>query len=141
MEYRRTRFGWTIRLDPGEEIVASLTEFGAAENVRAAAVTGIGSVRDVELGYFVRESHDYVRRPFGGADYELGALTGNFSELDGRSFLHAHVVIAGPDLAAHTGHLLRATVAVTCELHVVSDPDPQRRRRRDDMGFHPLELR
>jgi uncharacterized protein len=141
VEHRRTRFGWTVRLDPGEEIVAALAEFAGREHVRAGEVTGIGSVSEAELGYFVRSTGQYVRRRFAGGDSEIGSLTGNFSELDGRPFLHAHVVIAGPDWAAHAGHLLSAIIAVTGEFQIVSDPDPQRRRKDPERGFHPLELR
>ena len=142
MEQRRTRYGWTVRLDPGEELVTALTEFASRENVRAGALSGLGSVRDAELGYFVRARGAYERRAFGGdADYEILALTGNFSEREGRAFLHAHMVIAGPDYVAHGGHLFRGVIAVTCEAHIVTDPDVQRRRRREDLAFDALELR
>ena len=49
-------------------------------------------------------------------------------------------MIAGPDFVAHTGHLFRGVVSVTCELHVVTDPEVQRRVARGDLGFNPLEL-
>jgi len=141
MEHRRTRFGWTVRLDPGEEIVQALNEFAARENVRAGLVSGLGSVSEAELGYFVRATKGYERRVFTGSDFEILSLTGNVSEFDGRPFLHAHVVLAGSDFAAHGGHLFRGVVALTCEAQIVTDPDAQRRRRREDLGFNPLELR
>ena len=45
-----------------------------------------------ELGFFVPGSGTYVRRVF-DREYEIGALTGNFSELEGRPFPHCHVVL------------------------------------------------
>jgi len=139
MQSRRTRYGWTLRLEPGEDVVGTLHAFAAREGVRAGLISGIGSIGETELGFFVRGTRDYTRRVFEG-DHEIGSLTGDFSELDGRPHAHCHVVIAGPDFVAHTGHLLRGAVTMTCEIQVVTDPETQRRVRRDDLGFHPLEL-
>ncbi len=139
MQARRTRYGWTLRLDPGEDVVESLAAFAAAEGVRAGLISGIGAVGDTELGFFVRETGRYERRRFEG-EHEIGVLTGNFSELDGRPFPHCHVVIAGPDFVARAGHLFAGRVSVTCEIQVVTDPEAQRRVARPDLGFNPLEL-
>jgi MFS family permease len=88
---------------------------------------------------FVRESREYLTRRFEG-DFEIGALTGNFSELDGKPYLHCHAVIGARDFAAFTGHLTRGIVSVTCEIQVITDSGVLRRARRDDLGFHPLSL-
>ena len=139
MESQRTRYGYALKIDSGEEIIETLASFAAAEGVRAGVLSGLGAVKDVELGFFARDTRTYVRRTFTG-EYEIGALTGNFSELEGRPFPHCHILIAGPDFVAHTGHLFRGVVTVTCEVQVVSDPGVLRRVRRTDLGFNPLEL-
>ena len=138
MEFQRTRYGYALRLDPGEEIVASLASFAAAEGVRAGLLSGLGAVGETELGFFVSGSGEYIRRTFAG-EHEIGALTGNFSELDGRPFPHCHIVIAGRDFVAHTGHLFRGVVSVTCEIQVVTDPGALR-RVHGEAGFNPLSL-
>ena len=139
MQSRRTRYGWTLRLDRGEDIIETLAAFAAREGVRAGSISGLGAVGEAELGFLVRETGEYVRRVFTG-DHEIGALSGNFSELDGRPFAHCHAVIAGPDFVAHTGHLFRGSVTVTCEIQIVTDPEVQRRARTPELGFNPLEL-
>jgi uncharacterized protein len=138
MEHQRTRYGYALRLDPGEEIVTSLAAFAQTEGVRAGMISGIGAVGEVELGFFVRSSGTYVRRTFEG-EHEIGSLTGNFSELDGRPFPHCHILIAREDFVGWTGHLFRGTVTVTCEIQVVTDPGTLR-RVRGSAGFNPLEL-
>jgi len=138
MKCQPTRYGWVVRLDPGEEIVESLLAFARDKGVRAGLISGLGSVGETELGFFVRATHEYIRRRFEG-EHEIGMLTGNFSELDGEPFPHCHIVIAGPDFVAHTGHLFRGVVTVTCEIQVVIDPDIVRRASRPDLGFNPLE--
>ncbi len=139
MQSRRTRYGYALRIDRGEEIVATLKAFAAEHGVRAGMISGLGACGEIDLGFFVRATGEYVTRTFTG-EHEIGVLTGNFSELDGEPFPHCHAVIAGEDFAAHTGHLFRGVVTVTCEVQVVTDPDVLRRVRRPDLGFNPLEL-
>lgn len=139
MQTRPTRWGHAIRLDPGEEIVASLRRFALATGVRSGGISGIGAAGDLELGYFVRATGEYVRRAFPG-EYEIGSLTGNFSDLEGEPFPHCHVVLGGDDFVAWTGHLFRGVVTVTCEIQVVTEPKAVRRVRRPDLRFNPIDL-
>jgi uncharacterized protein len=138
MKWQRTRYGWVVRIDPGEEIVGALQAFARDRGVRAGLISGIGAVGEAELGFFVRGTREYIRRRFEG-EHEIGVLTGNFSELDGEPLPHCHVVIAGEDFVAYTGHLFRGIVTVTCEVQVVTDPDPLRRVRQPALGFNPIE--
>lgn len=139
MQSQRTRYGHAVRIEAGEEIVGALTEFARREGVRAAMISGLGALGECELGVFLPARREYVRQVFTG-DLEIGVLTGNVSELDGAPFAHCHVVIAGEDLVARTGHLFRGIVTVTCEVQVVTDPGVFRRLRRPELGFNPLEL-
>lgn len=138
MDAKRTASGWVLRLDPGEEIGRTLTEWAVRENVRAGSISGIGAVGDVELGYFERERRDYVRRTFPG-DHEILALTGNFSERDGQPFPHLHLVLSGPDFVAHGGHLFRGVITITCEIQVIANGDVVRRRAHDALGVAILD--
>lgn len=139
MQVQRTRYGYAVRIESGEEIVAALTDFARREGVKAGMISGLGAVGECELGVFLPASGRYVRQVFRG-DLEIGTLTGNLSELDGEPFPHCHAVVAGEDLVAHTGHLFRGVVTVTCEVQVVTDPGVFRRVRRPELGFNPLEL-
>jgi len=139
MESQSTRYGYAIKLDRGEEVIASLTAFAAERGVRAGLISGLGAMGEVELGFFVPSTGAYIRRSFPG-EYEIGSLTGNFSELGGSPFPHCHVVIGGQDFAAFTGHLFRGVVTVTCEIQVISDPGVFRRIEQAGLGFKPLKL-
>jgi predicted DNA-binding protein with PD1-like motif len=139
MQSQRTSYGWALKIEPGEEIVAALRSFAERHRVRAGLIHGLGAVGETELGFFVPATRRYVREVFRG-DHEIGSLTGNFSELEGHPFPHCHVVIAGDDFVAHTGHLFRGVVTVTCEVQIVTDPGVLRRVTRSDLGFNPLEL-
>jgi uncharacterized protein len=139
MQVQATRYGFAVKIEPGEEIIGSLAAFARERNVRAGMISGIGAVGECELGFFIRPTRQYARRVFTG-EHEIGALTGNFSELDGEPFPHCHVLIAGEDLVAFAGHLFRGAASLTCEVQVVTDPGVFRRLRRPDLGFNPLEL-
>jgi predicted DNA-binding protein with PD1-like motif len=138
VEFQRTRYGYALKLDTEEEIIGSLAAFAEAEGVRAGAISGLGAVGEAELGFFVRGSGTYVRRIFHG-EHEIGSLTGNLSDFEGKPFAHCHILIAGHDFVAWTGHLFRGVVTVTCEIQVVTDPGILR-RVRGLAGFNPLEL-
>lgn len=139
MQQQKTSYGWAVRIDRGEDIWESLRAFGERAGVRAGLISGLGAVGECELGFFDREDGSYVRRTFIG-EHEIGILTGNFSELEGRPFPHCHIIIAGRDFVAHTGHLFRGIVTVTCEVQVVTGPGTLLRASRPDLGFNPLEL-
>ena len=140
MQTQRMRWGWTLRLDRGEEIVECLRGLAVREGIRAGIVSGIGAVGETDIGFFDPATLAYETRRFEG-DHEIGALTGNISELDGLPFPHCHIVIAGRDMVAHTGHLFRGVVTVTCEVQVVTDPGVLLRAARPDLGFNPLDPR
>lgn len=140
MQSQRTQHGWVLKIEPGEEIVGTLQAFASAHGIRAGLISGLGAVDEAELGFFVPGTREYVRKVFRG-DHEIGSLTGNFSQLEGRSFPHCHVVLGGRDFTAHTGHLFRGVVSVTCEVWIVTDPGVMERVRRPELGFNPLELR
>ena len=139
MQSQRTAWGWAVVIEPGEEIIATLRAWLERERIRAGVISGIGAVGDPELGFFIRTTKTYVRRAFPG-EWEIGALTGNVSELEGAPFPHCHVVLGSPEFEAFTGHLFSGTVTVTCEMMILTDPGVLTRRTRKDLGFNPLEL-
>lgn len=138
MKAQAVRYGYIVRVDPGEEIVATLTAFARARGLKSGLVSGLGAVNLAELGFFVRATKTYVRHTFEG-EFEILAMTGNLSELDGEPFLHAHLLLSADDFQAFGGHLFRGVVSVTCEAQLVTDPLTMRRVRRADLGFNPIE--
>jgi predicted DNA-binding protein with PD1-like motif len=139
VESQTTRYGFALKIETGEEIIASLVGFAEAQGVRAGLISGLGAVGDPELGYFARSTKVYERRVFRG-EYEIGSLTGNYSELEGRPYPHCHIVLGAADFSAYTGHLFSGVVTVFCEVQIVTDPGIMRRVKRGDLGVNPLQL-
>lgn len=116
MEYRKFSQGYVLRLDPGEEIVASLTRLVEQEQVQLGSVTAIGAANDVTIGIFRTQEKQYHARRYQG-DYEISALVGNVTRKEGEPYLHLHITIGNPVTGeVHAGHLTSATISATLEL-------------------------
>jgi predicted DNA-binding protein with PD1-like motif len=117
MEHRPTKPGTRllVRLDRGEEVLASLAALCSEQGIACASLTGIGAVRDAELGYYDLESFTYATRSVPEV-CELVSLVGNVALVDGAPFVHAHATLGDRELRLVGGHLVRATVAVTAEI-------------------------
>ena len=116
MEYRKLSQGYVLRLDPGEEIVASLTRLVEQEQVQLGSVTAIGAANDVTIGIFSTQEKQYHARRYQG-DYEISALVGNVTRKEGEPYLHLHITIGNPVTGeVHAGHLTSATISATLEL-------------------------
>ena len=116
MEYRKFSQSYVLRLDPGEEIVASLTRLVEQEQVQLGNVTAIGAANDVTIGIFSTQEKQYHARRYQG-DYEISALVGNVTRKEGEPYLHLHITIGNPVTGeVHAGHLTSATISATLEL-------------------------
>lgn len=131
MKHKKAGSTYIIRLDRGEKVIETLTRFCEKRKVRFAHFQGIGTCRRAELGFFQMEKGRYKFKKLPG-DYEITSLTGNVSPLDGKPFIHAHIVISGSDFLARGGHLKEAEVLATCE--IVLCPLPAALVRKPDPG-------
>ena len=129
-----------LRLDPGEEIVASLTRLVEQEQVQLGSVTAIGAANDVTIGIFSTQEKQYHARRYQG-DYEISALVGNVSRNGGEPYLHLHITIGNPVTGeVHAGHLTSAVISATLELFLqVWDGDVDR-RFSDTVGLNLFEF-
>tara|TARA_B110001454_G_scaffold209488_1_gene223029 strand:- start:1882 stop:2394 length:513 start_codon:yes stop_codon:yes gene_type:complete len=117
MEHTRSGSDIFLRLDPGDELHASIQAVCQSEGVSGAAITsGIGRVRDTDIGYLGDDGiYQRVVLPEGN---ELLSMQGNVSVLDGEPFTHIHIVLSDDDHDVHGGHLFSSIVHVTAEIHI-----------------------
>lgn len=117
MDWRREDSDFVIRLDRGEEVMASLTRFVREQNLRSGSILGIGAVEETVLGYYDARSGEYLRKAFPG-EAELVVFAGNITLVDGAPFIHAHAVISDADFQARSGHFFSGVIAVTGEFQL-----------------------
>jgi predicted DNA-binding protein with PD1-like motif len=140
MKYHHFGSGrYVLRLDPGEDVVASLATFADERNVHAAWVSGIGSLDSVVLGFLDPKEKVYIKRTF-DERMEIGSLTANVGVADGKPFVHAHAVVSPRELLAYAGHLHEGRVGVVVELFVTSMQGALARAVDPATGFARLVL-
>ncbi len=139
MRYGQAGSLYQLRLEPGEEVVATVTEFVRARRVGSGTITGLGAADRVELGWFDRRKQEYVRRLF-PAECEIASLTGNIAWHGDEPVCHLHAVVAAQGLAARAGHLFRARVTVTCEVGIVAGAGRLERSGDPATGLKLLDL-
>jgi predicted DNA-binding protein with PD1-like motif len=117
MEHTRSGSDVFLRLDPGDELHASIQAVCRSEGISGAAVTsGIGRVRNTDIGY-LGDDGIYHRIVLEEAA-ELLSMQGNVALLEGVPFTHLHIVLSDNQHDVHGGHLFSATVHVTGEIHL-----------------------
>ena len=119
MKYHHFGSGrYVLRLDPGEEVVASVVAFAQERGIHAGWVTGLGSLDHAVLGFLDPKEKVYLRRTF-DERLEIGSLTGNIGLAGTKPFVHLHAVVSPRELLAYAGHLHEGRVGVVAEIFVV----------------------
>ena len=135
------RFGETliVRLDPGDEICASMLALARREGIALAEVSGIGATDDLDVGVFDVSKKDYDVVHFDGSR-EITSLVGTLTTKDGQPYQHLHITAAGPGGVVVGGHLRRAVVNITAEIVVRAIPGRVERRLSPDFGINKMEF-
>ena len=116
------------RIDDGEDLFEAISAAMDAHGAKSAIIlTGIGMLKDFELGYF--KGSEYANEFF-PKPRELVSLHGSATASD-RKVIHLHAALAGEDHKVFGGHLQRASVCVVCELSMLKIDGFQMSREPD----------
>ena len=126
MDYRRFGDDVALRLDPGEEICASLLALAEKEDIRLASFTGLGEKK-------------YYSTDFTGT-FEIVALVGNLTRQEGKPYLHAHISVGDRSCRVVGGHLNRAVISATAEIFVHLLPGEAGRTFSADRGINTMDF-
>lgn len=138
MEYRKFDQKYYVRLDKGDEIIASLTQLCEAENIRTAQIQGIGGCGSAKVGVFDPERKVYRQREL-CCLLEMVSLDGNVTFYEGKPYIHAHASFAyhgeekKPEILS--GHLLEATVCLTGEIVITPADGNIGRKVIEELGI------
>ena len=123
MHAEKTPFGFILLLDPGDELIRSLTALARQEDLDGATVSGAGRVREVELGYYDPVTGRHVRRTF-HEHLELCSITGSVPLMDGEPFPQLHGVFARSDFSIIGGQIFEAVCSESVEIGVYTMVTP-----------------
>lgn len=115
MRYQRFDSRLQLRLEPGDEVVASLLALLSAERIGYAAITGLGALSSVRLAYWESTTQEYETHDI-DEQVELVGLVGNAAVRDGEPALHLHASVGRRDLSLVGGHVLHAVAHPNVEL-------------------------
>ena len=104
-----------LRLDRGEDVLASITGVVREHDLPHCVVQGIGAIESIEIGAYELDRRVYRRHHLDGG-WEVLSLSGNVGWADGQPMPHLHVVLGDLDGHLRGGHLFAGTVHVTLEL-------------------------
>ncbi len=117
MEYRRFEDAYVIRLDRGDEIIASITEFCKKEQVRLGTLEGLGAADHAVIGLYNVGERQYHKTELNGP-MEITSLIGNITTKDGEVYLHLHINLCDEAMAVRGGHLNECRISATSEIIV-----------------------
>ena len=134
-----------IRLHEGEDFFPTLLEALARVDLRSGIIlTGLGMLKDFELGWFDHSTMGYQKQTF-ATPHELVALSGTVAEADIEGEMsvvpHVHAALAGPDLSLVGGPLWKGTVTVLNEISIQRSGPSMLRRHNPATGLMELDLR
>jgi len=125
---------WMIRLEKGEECIASLTHFCKTFSLHTGHINGIGAVREAEIGWFDPTKKQYSTRTL-HENMEIVTLTGNLTMKEKEPFLHLHATFSKENLEVIGGHLFRAVISVTAEFFLQTFPVMLTRNKEEETGL------
>ena len=134
--------GFFLVFERGEDFMPTLVRFCEENEVHWGQFQAIGTVEEVEIGYYDLPSREYVFRAEEGP-FEVASMDGNISETDGeQSVVHAHAVLSRCDetLECIGGHLQSARIAFTLELCLWQVTQPLTRSLDEETGLNLLSV-
>lgn len=137
MRYKFDGYNWLVRLEKGEQLIASLTELVKKENIQAAWISGLGAAQQAELGFYKLDDKEYSWKAFDQL-LEITGLQGNISWMDGEPKLHIHGNFSDENMQTFGGHVKELTVGGTCELLLHRIYVSKLSRKHDDAVGLPL---
>ena len=124
-----------VRLDPGDEIVASLAEVAKQEKIELAMVQGLGAVKRVVMGVYNVTSQEYKANTMEGV-FEMLSLTGTIDTMNSTPYSHFHISIGDGQGHAYGGHLNEAVISATAEIVVTKLPGKVDRVKSEETGLN-----
>ena len=132
-----------VRLHEGEDFFPTLIEALHRVDLKYGVIlTGVGMLKDFEVGWFDHDTKGYVKREF-TTPHELVAMSGTIAlshDEQANVMPHVHVAMAGPDLSLVGGHLWKATVTILNEISIKRVGKEMVRRHNPSTGLMELAL-
>lgn len=139
MNFRKTEFGFLLKLELGEKIKDSIETFAKKEGIESAAFFGIGAAKNADLGFYLLKTKEYQNKTIKD-EFEVASCSGNLSIFQSKPSAHIHIVLSDNKFQTTGGHLNEATVTGTLEVMMFPDKKFLERKFDSSTGLNLLNL-
>lgn len=116
------------RLEKGDDLLNELTKIVTKKDISTGMIKVIGAVQNAKVGYYNQDSFEYEYQEF-NREMEIVSCIGNISILEGKPFIHAHIVLADEDGSCYGGHLAEGTKVFASEFYIQTLKGDQLKRK------------
>ena len=134
MEVKQSGQIFLVYIQKDEPVMETLTSICKNNEINNGQISGIGAVKEIEIGAYDLDSKTYLRKQY-TENHELISFQGNITLKDGTPFIHAHITIGNHDLNTRGGHLFEMKVAVVGEFIIRKIDSNAYREFNDDIGL------
>ncbi len=138
-KYRQIENKYIVSIDNHTEIADALLSFCSETGIKSGSISGIGAIDSMTLRFFNPATKKYVDRQF-NEQMEIASLLGNVSTLDGKTYLHLHIVAGRSDYSTLGGHLLSARLSGAGEFFVEDFGVDAERAYSEEIGLNIYKL-
>ncbi len=139
MNSRRAGNIHVLQFVTGEDIVPTLLDYLAREQVRAGFFIGLGALSYVQLGWYELPAKTYHYDDV-NEDVEVASLVGNVAMRDGKPAIHAHIVVSRKDKSTAGGHLQAARAGAVLEVTLTAFDMDVQRAHDERTGLSQMQL-
>jgi predicted DNA-binding protein with PD1-like motif len=106
-----------VRAKHDSDIITFLNNVAKKHGITTATFTIIGALKWAKLGFYDQDRHVYLENLL-STPQEIATCVGNISSKEGKTFVHAHAVLADRDGNTKGGHLLEGKI-FAAEVHLL----------------------
>ncbi len=139
MEYQKFDDTYVIRMDRGEEVMTTLTDFCQREGIGLGYVSAIAAAERATVCLYDVVEKAYSKHTF-NEPMEVTSLMGTVSYKNGQVHLHLHVTLSDADMHAWGGHLNKLVIGGTCEMFLRTLPGQIYRQLDEATGLNVIRF-
>jgi predicted DNA-binding protein with PD1-like motif len=123
VQAEKTPFGFMLVLEPGDELIRTLTALARQEDIDGATIAGSGRVHELELGFYDPLTGACTRKNL-CEHLEMCSLIGTVPLVDGEPFPQLHGVFGRGDFTTIGGQVFEAVCGELIEVGVYTMVTP-----------------
>lgn len=139
MKVHQTNGLYILKIEKGEKVIETITNFCNSEEIQNATFTGIGAVEWLSCGYYALEEQKYYFTEYDQL-VEVASLTGNVTLKDQKPFVHMHGVFTDTTNTALGGHVEEMRVGVVLEVVLTPLSSTIERAHDDCIGLYLMDI-